>query len=120
MVPWPFWPRGRLLGPKAPIPPKITHVAAATISATSTHGQGNIAGIYVGNVEERNDITDELTAGQLKGLVDLRDKVLPNMQSQLDELAAEPARTHGIDMHRGTVWALRGLGLAHRKRPSGA
>jgi flagellar hook-associated protein 1 FlgK len=71
------------------IPPKITHVAAATISATSTHGQGNIAGIYVGNVEERNDITDELTAGQLKGLVDLRDKVLPNMQSQLDELAAE-------------------------------
>ena len=38
----------------------------------------------------------------------------------LDELAAEPARTHGIDVHRGTVWALRGLGLAHRKRPSGA
>lgn len=38
----------------------------------------------------------------------------------LDELAAEPARTHGIDAHRGTVWALRGLGLAHRKRPSGA
>ncbi|MGR3360666.1 MAG: hypothetical protein ACU0DE_06250 [Paracoccus sp. (in: a-proteobacteria)] len=39
----------------------------------------------------------------------------------LDELAAEPARTHGIDMHRGTVWrALRGLGLTHRKRPSGA
>ena len=39
----------------------------------------------------------------------------------LDELAAEPARTHGIDVHRGTVWrALRGLGLAHKKRPSGA
>ena len=71
------------------IPPKITHVAAATIAATSTHGQGNISGIYVGNVEERNDITDELTAGQLKGLVDLRDNILPNMQSQLDELAAE-------------------------------
>lgn len=71
------------------IPPKITHTAAATLSATSTHDAGIISGIYVGNVESRNDITDEIRGGDLKGLVDLRDTVLPNMQSQLDELAAE-------------------------------
>lgn len=71
------------------IPPKVTHTAAATISATSTHSSGNIAGIFVGNVEERNDITDELSEGQLKGLVDLRDNILPSLQSQLDEMVAE-------------------------------
>ena len=39
----------------------------------------------------------------------------------LDELATELAETHGIDVHRGTVWrVLRGLGLTHKKRPSGA
>jgi transposase len=35
----------------------------------------------------------------------------------LDELVAELAETHGIDVHRATVWrVLRGLGLTHKKR----
>jgi transposase len=35
----------------------------------------------------------------------------------LDELVAELAETHGIDVHRATVWrVLRGLGLSHKKR----
>ncbi|WP_435659417.1 hypothetical protein [Leisingera caerulea] len=39
----------------------------------------------------------------------------------LDELTAELAEVHGIGVHRGTVWrVLRGLGLTHKKRPSGA
>ena len=39
----------------------------------------------------------------------------------LDELVAELAETHGIAVHRGTVWrVLRGLGLTHKKRPAGA
>ena len=34
----------------------------------------------------------------------------------LDELATELAGTHGIHVHRGTVWrTLRGLGLTHKK-----
>jgi len=34
----------------------------------------------------------------------------------LDELVAELAETHGIDVHRATVWrVLRGLGLSHKK-----
>ncbi|WP_093164398.1 winged helix-turn-helix domain-containing protein [Aliiruegeria lutimaris] len=38
----------------------------------------------------------------------------------LGELAAELAETHGIEVHRGTVWrVLRELGLTHKKRPSG-
>jgi transposase len=34
-------------------------------------------------------------------------------------LAAEIAVAHGVEVHRGTVWAfLRGLGLTHKKRPA--
>ncbi|MCZ0964474.1 helix-turn-helix domain-containing protein [Paracoccus sp. EF6] len=39
----------------------------------------------------------------------------------LDELVAELAETHGIDVHRATVWrVLRGLGLSHKKNSAGA
>jgi transposase len=38
----------------------------------------------------------------------------------LDELVCDLAKTHGIDVHRGTVWrVLRGLGLTHKKSPAG-
>ena len=35
------------------------------------------------------------------------------------ELAAEIAATHGMQVHRGSVWRLlRDLGLTHKKRPA--
>lgn len=35
----------------------------------------------------------------------------------LDELVTELAETHGIDVHRATVWRVqRGLGLTHKRR----
>jgi flagellar hook-associated protein 1 FlgK len=71
------------------VPPVITHVPAASVSPTTTKAEGDFAGIYVGNVEDRNDVTSELRGGQLKGLVDIRDTVLVNLQSQIDEFAAE-------------------------------
>ena len=71
------------------IPPKITHSAASSVSASTTKNEGDFTGIFVGTIVARNDITDQLRGGQLKGLVDLRDDILANMQSQLDEFAAE-------------------------------
>ena len=71
------------------LPPKITHTAASSVASTTTAAGGNFAGIFVGNPEPRNDITDELRGGKLKGLVELRDNIFTNMQSQLDELGAE-------------------------------
>ena len=71
------------------IPPKITHSAASSVSASTTKNEGDFTGIFVGTTVARNDITSELRGGQLKGLVDLRDDILANMQSQLDEFAAE-------------------------------
>jgi flagellar hook-associated protein 1 FlgK len=67
----------------------ITHNSAATVTPTTTHAEGDFDGIYVGDRIAGNDITDELRGGKLKGLVDMRDSVLPNLQSQLDELATE-------------------------------
>jgi transposase len=38
----------------------------------------------------------------------------------LNDLVAELADCHGITIHRVSVWRfLRGLGLTHKKRPSG-
>ena len=82
-----FTSGGRTLGDT--IPPKITHSAASSVSASTTKNEGDFTGIFVGTILARNDITDELRGGQLKGLVDLRDDILANMQSQLDEFAAE-------------------------------
>ncbi|MBT5298862.1 MAG: flagellar hook-associated protein FlgK [Rhodospirillaceae bacterium] len=71
------------------IPPTLTHVPASSVSATSTHSEGDIAGIFVGTAIASNDITNDIREGQLKGLVDLRDSVLPNLQAELDELASD-------------------------------
>ncbi|MCZ6604672.1 MAG: flagellar hook-associated protein FlgK, partial [Alphaproteobacteria bacterium] len=83
------------------LPPTITHSAASSVSATTTQAEGDIAGIFVGKVQPNNDITNELRGGQLKGLVDLRDEILPNLQSQLDELAAEMRDTFNQIHNRG-------------------
>ncbi len=71
------------------VPATLTHAAASTVSATTTHAEGDFAGLYIGTAIPGNDITTEIRSGALKGLIDLRDDVLPNMQSELDELAAE-------------------------------
>ena len=62
-------------------------------------GRGKLAGV-TGWIEARVVAKGEITTG---------------------ELAVELAETHGIDVHRGTVWrVLRRLGLTHKKRPPGA
>lgn len=71
------------------VPPTVSHTRTSTMTPTSTAAGGQIDGIYVGDRVEGNDITTDLRSGKLKGLVDIRDNVLPNLQAQLDELASE-------------------------------
>ena len=71
------------------VPATLTHAGASTVAATTTHAEGDFAGLYVGTAIPGNDITTEVRSGRLKGLIDLRDDVLVNLQSEIDELAAE-------------------------------
>lgn len=70
-------------------PATLTHLQASAINATTTHAEGDLNGIYVGTVASENDITTEIRNGKLKGLIDLRDTILTNIQSQLDEFSGK-------------------------------
>ncbi|MCF3630701.1 flagellar hook-associated protein FlgK [Thalassospiraceae bacterium LMO-SO8] len=84
------------------IPPTITHESAAAMSSTSTVASGQIDGIYVGERLAINDLTTQARGGQLAGLLDMRDDVLPNLQAQLDELAAQLRDQINLVHNRGT------------------
>ncbi|MCB2102718.1 MAG: flagellar hook-associated protein FlgK [Rhodobacterales bacterium] len=72
------------------VPGVLTHTGASSVTPTTTHAEGDFSGLYVGDTSlTTNDITNEVRSGQLKGLIDLRDDVLANLQAQLDEFAGE-------------------------------
>lgn len=71
------------------VPPAITHLSASAVTPTATHSEGNFGGFFIGSSENpANDATTDIRDGQAKGLIDIRDTVLPNLQSQIDELSA--------------------------------
>ena len=60
--------------------------------------------------------------GKLAGVTGwINARVTAKGEITLNELVAELAEIHDIDVHRSTVWrVLRGIGLTHIKRPAGA
>lgn len=60
----------------------ITHTATSAINPLITLAAGSIGGIDLGGT----DITSEISQGKIAGLVQLRDTILPNLQSQMQEL----------------------------------
>ena len=76
----------------------LSHTAAAQTDAATAYvvpGDANfpgpITGIFAGTpdlVNGTNDITLEIADGQLKGLIDARDTLLPNLQKEVDRLTA--------------------------------
>ena len=64
-------------------PHYLSHSAIAQASASTTYAGGSIDGIYLDGV----DITNKIRDGKIKGLIKVRDEILPALQSQLDELA---------------------------------
>jgi flagellar hook-associated protein 1 FlgK len=79
----------------------VTHNAAATASETMTHAEGDFDGIYVGARIAANDMTTTVRGGEIKGLVELRDSILPGLQSQLDTFAAKLRDTLNQVHNRG-------------------
>ncbi|NKB56780.1 MAG: flagellar hook-associated protein FlgK [Alphaproteobacteria bacterium] len=76
----------------------VSHTAAAQTDASIAYVQpgdanypGPIAGIFAGTpdlVNGTNDITTSIRDGELKGLIDARDTLLPNLQKEIDRLTA--------------------------------
>ena len=84
----------------------ISHNAASTVGTTTTKAGASFNGIFAGEQIAGNDITSQLRSGKLKGLVDLRDSVLTDIQSQLDELAGELRDTFNQVHNRGVALAV--------------
>jgi len=71
------------------VSPTLTHDTASSSSEVMTHAGGDFDGIYVGNKVEGNDLTNTISGGKLKGLIEARDAVLPKLQAELDQFAAK-------------------------------
>lgn len=78
----------------------LTHTSVDALSAEMTYAGDQIDGITWNN----RDLTGEIQEGQLKALIDMRDSILPNLQSELDTLTA--ALIDGVNqMHnRGVAY----------------
>ncbi len=62
----------------------LSHNGLQLLQPGASHANGDIDGISLNN----RDITTTLQGGELKGLIELRDTVLPNLQAEIDQLAA--------------------------------
>ncbi|MBE6452380.1 MAG: flagellar hook-associated protein FlgK [Alphaproteobacteria bacterium] len=81
-------------------PHKLSHAAVAKTSPTVTYASGGIGGIYV----DGKDITGYIKNGEIKGLIEVRDVILPSLQSQLDELSGTLKDTINSVHNRGTAY----------------
>ena len=87
------------------VPPAITHTPAAAVTPTTTHAEGDFSGFFIGSTTvSANDQTTSFRDGQVKGLIDMRDSVLPDMQSQIDQLAATLRDTMNQIHNRGVAF----------------
>lgn len=84
------------------VPSTLTHIKSSSVTPTTTHAEGDFTGLYIGTSIAGNDITTGVTGGRVEGFIDLRDNILPNLQSQIDELAAEIRDTVNQVHNRGT------------------
>lgn len=78
----------------------LTHTALTTVSAEQTMAASNFTAISANHV----DITSSIRRGALKGAIDLRDTVLPNMQAELDELSRNMRDQINLVHNRGVSY----------------
>lgn len=63
----------------------VSHTAVSATGSLITYSGGQINGIYAGSF----DITNEISSGEMAGLITLRDTTLTQMQNTLDELSSQ-------------------------------
>ncbi len=79
-------------------PHYLSHTPISQVGPTSSYAGGEIDGIFV----DGQDITNQIKDGEIKGLIDIRDNILPSLQSQLDELAGELKEAVNAVHNQGT------------------
>ena len=83
------------------LPTTLSHSPAAQVSASATRASG-LSGVLYGGAAI--DISDELGDGTLKGLLDVRDRTLVDLQAQID-LLGESLRNQINALHNdGTAY----------------
>ncbi len=73
-------PDGRVLADATARP--LSHTAAGALSPDITYANGGIASIESGSI----DITASIESGELHGIIQARDTILPNLQATIDLL----------------------------------
>lgn len=76
----------------------VEHSSAVSVDASQSEAAGSFDGLTANGV----DFTDSLVSGKLKGLLELRDNILPDLQAQIDQLTVQLRDQINLAHNRGT------------------
>ncbi|MBF0392530.1 MAG: flagellar hook-associated protein FlgK [Alphaproteobacteria bacterium] len=76
----------------------VEHSAAVSVDASQSEAAGSFDGLTANGI----DFTDSLVSGKLKGLLELRDNILPDLQAQIDQLTVQTRDLVNLAHNRGT------------------
>ena len=93
-----FTKDGATLADNSPV--KMSHVALTQVNPEHSYAGGDFNGVFAGVL----DITTDIRDGKLAGLIEMRDERLPEMQSQMDELACNLLEEVNLVHNRGTSY----------------
>lgn len=82
----------------------IDHNPVGHVAPGQNVEEGDFAGIIVTTAGVETNITSQISGGKMKGLLDMRDSTLTDMQSQLDELSHQLQSTVNQLHNRGTTF----------------
>ena len=85
----------------------LAHTSANVIQPQMNVAVGDLTGITANGI----DITSQIGSGSLSALIDMRDNVLPNLQSQLDTLAQTTMTTLNQVNNRGVSYPSGGQSM---------
>ncbi|CAA7620240.1 Flagellar hook-associated protein [Candidatus Terasakiella magnetica] len=97
-----YTPSGKTLVDKDPA--VMTHAATTITDPWMTWAGGNFNKVTLSSVPDGADISTDFRDGQMRALLDMRDKVIPNLQAQMDELAQKLTLNINQVHNRGTVF----------------
>lgn len=81
----------------------LTHVSTTITDSWMTAAAGNFNELTI-STSDAADIGRDINDGQLRALLDIRDTMIPNLQAQMDEVAAKLKDTINQVHNRGTIF----------------